>query len=41
MAGRIVLVLLDSKPFRHIGETIKVANCGTSAEFKLDFEDPP
>jgi len=38
MAILLYFGMLDSKPFRHIGETAKAANRGMSAESILSFE---
>jgi len=38
MAVSLSFGMLDSKPFRHIGETAKAANRGMSAESTLYFD---
>jgi len=38
MAVSLYFGMLDSKPFRHIGETAKAANRGMSAESTLYFD---
>jgi hypothetical protein len=38
MAVPLYFGILDSKPFRHIGETAKAANRGMSAESTLYFD---
>jgi len=38
MAVSLYFGILDSKPFRHFGETAKVANRGMSTESTLYFD---